>query len=194
MLAHLTASSAVGARRSAVVWRCAALLIVLLLALAGCAAEVSEDELGTTGNPTPEGIVESFLIELNQALADPELADPSKRRGLAELLASRFAPSERADQRAVMNSMLAEFAANAQQPAFGTKVVMEVSYSGVEVLSQDGDEALVGLVDGVVTLRWLDASDEVVRERSRALLDVLGVTSGGLPVLRVGSSWYMTER
>lgn len=171
-----------------------ALALCVLLLLAGCAASEDEAELGGAGNPTPQGIVESFLENLNTALKDPNLADPTTRRGLAELLASRFAPSERADQRAVMNSMLAEFAENAASPAVGTRVVLEVSYSSTTILSQDGDEALIGLEEGIITLRWLDDSGEVLRERTRALTEVLGETRGGLPVLRVGSNWYMTER
>ena len=167
----------------------AALLVLLLLT--ACAAEPA---VGGDGSPTPEAAVLSFIEDLNIALKSPTLADPVARRGLAERLASRFAPSERADQRAVLGQMLADFADSAARPIVGSKVQLEVTYSGTEIITSSGDEALIGVRDGLLTLRWLDASGELLRERSRALTDVLGETRGGLPVLRVGSSWYMTER
>lgn len=169
------------------------MLLLLALLLAGCAAAPAEEELAGAGGPTPQGVVESFLTDLNAALADPNLADATARRTWAERLASFFAPSERADQRAAMNAMLAGFADSAARPAYGTRVQLEVSYSRTQLLESSGDEALVGVIDGLVTLRWLDDAGEVVRERSGSLTDLIGQSSGGLPVLRVGPSWFMTE-
>lgn len=170
-----------------------ALALALALILTGCAAAPAEQELAGAGSPTPQGVVESFLAELNKALADPELGSPPARRAWSERLASYFAPSERADQRAALSEMLGAFADSASRPAFGSKVQLEVTYSGIEIISRSGDEALVRVVDGVFALRWIDANGEVVRERSGGLTDVIGQASGGLPVLRVGGSWFMTE-
>lgn len=170
-------------------------LIALLLAfgLAGCAAEPVEQELAGTGNSTAEGIVESFLEDLNMALADPKLADAAVRRSWAERLAGHFAPSERADQRAAMAAMLASYVDTAARPAVGSKVSLEIGFSHVEQLSNNGDEALIRVVDGTITLRWLNESGEVVRERSGPLTELIGEERGGLPVLRVGGRWFMTE-
>ncbi|GAB4430014.1 MAG: hypothetical protein OHK0015_14640 [Chloroflexi bacterium OHK40] len=166
---------------------------MLLLPLASCAAPPDEEELIGRGSPTPQGAVESFLDSLNSALGDPNLADPATRRGWAERLAAYFAPSERADQRAAMGAMLAAFIDSASRPVVGSQVRLEISYSSIELISRQGDEALVRVVDGVITLRWLDETGEVVRERRSGLTELIGQESGGLPVLRVGSSWYMTE-
>lgn len=167
--------------------------LALALLLAGCAAAPAEQELAGAGSPTPQGAVESFLAVLNEALADPRLGQAEARRAWSERLASYFAPSERADQRAAMGEMLAAFADSASRPAFGSRVQLEVTYSGIEIISRSGDEALVRVVDGVFALRWLDDGGEVLRERSGGLTEVIGQASGGLPVLRVGGSWFMTE-
>lgn len=177
-------------------WPSARLLAALLacaLILTGCAAEPAEEELVGAGGPTPEGVVESFLGVLNQALADPELATPEVRRTWAERLARYFAPSERADQRAAMSAMLAGYVDSAQRPAFGSKVQLEVVYSGVEIISSSDESALVRVVDGTINLRWLDDKGDVLRERTGNLTELIGQESGGLPVLRVGTSWFMTE-
>lgn len=172
-----------------------ALISALLLALllAGCAAEPVEQELAGAGSPTPQDAVESFIAELNKALADEGLAEPEVRRVWSERLASYFAPSERADQRAAMGQMLEAFADSAARPTFGSKVRLELSYSAIEIIEHSGDEALVRVVNGVVTLRWLDDAGETVRERTGGLVELLGESEGGLPVLRVGPSWFMTE-
>jgi hypothetical protein len=176
--------------------RAAHLLFALLVALGltACAAEPVEQELAGTGNSTAQGIVESFLEDLNEALADPALAEPAARRSWAERLAGHFAPSERADQRVAMAEMLAAYADTAARPAVGSKVSLEVSYSHAELIELSGDEALIRVVDGAITLRWLDESGEVVRERTGGLTELIGEERGGLPVLRVGGRWFMTER
>ena len=57
--------------------------LLLALGLAGCAAEPVEQELAGTGNSTAQGIVESFLDDLNAALADPSIARVAGRRSWA---------------------------------------------------------------------------------------------------------------
>jgi hypothetical protein len=181
--------SAIGYRLSAIT--------LLLLILAGCAAPASDataDDTIGVGRSSPEAAVDGFLEDLNLALQDPNLGDAARRRGLAERLAGYFAPGERIDQRAAFIDMLAGFADTSQSPVLGTKVSLAITYSRVELLSRDGDEALVRVVDGAFDLRWLDATGEVLRERTRGLTEVLGQDSDGLPVLRVDGLWFITER
>lgn len=166
--------------------------LALLALLAGCtAAAEPEEELGR-GQPTPMDAVESFVENLNDALADPQLADPEVRNRWADQLASRFAPSERQDQRQVMRAMLAGFVASGERPVVGSRVTMQISFSDIEVLRSSEDEALVHLVDGSITLRWTNEGGEVLRERTSNLMTVLG-GGEGLPVLRVDGQWFMTE-
>ncbi len=171
-------------------WCLAPLLLVALLFTA-CGVAPSEDELLGRGGPTPQAVVESFLTSLNEAL-QADLTAATERRAWAERLASYFAPSERADQRVVFAQMLADYAASATRPAYGSAIHTELSYSGIELLARDGDRATVRVVDGQVLLQWLDDEGEVVRERTGALSALLDQTEG-LPVVRVGGSWFMTE-
>ncbi len=167
-----------------------ALLAVLLL-LPACGAGLSEEDLVGRGGPTPQAVVESFLTTLNEAL-QANLTDETARRGWAERLASYFAPSERADQRLVFSRMLATHAQSAARPVYGTMVMVQITFTGTEVIERKDDRAVVRVVDGQVTLQWLDGEGQVVRERTSALATLMGGTEG-LPVLRVGGSWFITE-
>ncbi len=171
---------------------CATMLVVGVL-LAGCTSTPTSQELSGAGGASPQAVVESFLEDLNQALAAPDLADPAARRVWAERLASHFAPSERADQRIAMATMLAKFADSMASPAIGSRATLELTFSGTEVINQDEGRALVRIIDGLIVLRFLDANGEVLRERSAGISEVIGQLSGGLPVLQVGTSWYITE-
>ncbi len=173
--------------------RLALLILAAALLLAGCATEPADEELAGAGGSSPQAVVESFLEDLNRALAAAQLDQPSVRRAWAERLAGHFAPSERADQRVAMAAMLADFAAGAASPAVGDRAALEVTWTRIDLLEQDGDRALVRVVDGVLTLRFLDAQGELLRERTAGLTDVIGQASGGLPTLQVGGSWFMTE-
>jgi hypothetical protein len=164
-----------------------------MLVPAGCGAEPTEQELAGAGGSSPQAVVESFLEDLNQALADAALAQPNVRRAWAERLAGHFAPSERADQRAALAEMLAGFAASTASPAVGSKAALEITYSGTELIEQRDGRALVRVVNGLLTLRFIDAQGEVLRERTAGLTEVLGQSNGGLPTLQVGGSWYLTE-
>jgi len=165
-------------------------LLALLFLLAGCAAPAVEEE-ASRGGITPRDVAQSFIEDLNQALA-ADLSDTAVRNRWAEQLASRFAPSERRDQREVMRTMLAGFASSARDPIVGSKVTMEISFERIEWSSTGPDEALVRLVDGAVTLRWLSDSGELLRERTGNLMELLG-GGPGLPVLRVDGQWFLTE-
>jgi hypothetical protein len=176
----------------AICYRLVAMLVVLL-ALSGCAAGAAEADLAGAGGGSPRQVVESFLEDLSAALGDPELAEPEVRRAWAERLASHFAPSERADQRAALGEMLARFAASAASPAVGARATLELSFSGTELIEQREGRALVRVVDGQLILRFYDADDELLRERTGGLLELIDERRGGLPTLQVGGSWFMTE-
>jgi hypothetical protein len=89
--------------------------------------------------------------------------------------------------------MLADFAATSASPAVGTKATLEVTWTRMELRSLEGDRALVHVVDGVLVLRFLDTDGTILRERTGGLTDMIGQTSDGLPTLRVGGSWFLTE-
>jgi hypothetical protein len=72
-------------------------------------------------------------------------------------------------------------------------MVMELTYTTVDELSRTEETALVEVVDGAFVLRWLNAEGEPLRERSGNIMEIIGQTSGGLPVLRVGAQWFLTE-
>ncbi len=167
------------------------LLLVILLVLPACGAELSEEDLVGRGGPTPQAAVESFLATLNEAL-QADLADETARRGWAERLASYFAPSERADQRIVFSRMLATYVQSAARPVYGSTATVQITYTGAEVIERQGDRAVVRVVDGQVTLQWLDREGQVVRERTSALAVLMGRTDG-FPVVRVGGTWFITE-
>jgi hypothetical protein len=166
-------------------------ILVLVLGITGCGDRID----GTTGlgGSSPEAVVESFIEDLNLALNAPDLADPDARRGWAERLASYFTPSERLDQRNALRSMLNGYADSTRQPAYGTAMLLEISFTRTEVISRDGNQALVDVIDGVFIARWYDAENQVIRERSSSLHDTLSLTTGGIPVRRVGGLWYITE-
>jgi hypothetical protein len=179
-------------RLSVIGYRLAAVLVLLLL-LSACGAVVSNAELVGSGGASPRQVVESFLEDLNAALGDPDLAEPEVRRAWAERLSSHFTPSERADQRAALGAMLARFVASTADPVVGTRATLELSFSGTELIEQGEGRALVRVVDGQLILRFYDADDEILRERTGGLLELIGERRGGLPTLQVGGSWFMTE-
>ncbi|NTW98078.1 MAG: hypothetical protein HGB28_05955 [Oscillochloris sp.] len=182
-------------RLSAIGYRLSAILF--LLALVACAAPSdgsASNSAGGVGRSSPEAAVDGFLEDLNSALRDPSLADAAAQQSWAERLAGYFAPDERLDQRVAFSDMLAGFVDTAQNPVVGSKATLEITYSRLELLSRDGDEALVRVVDGSFALRWLDAQGDVVRERTGGLTEVIGQQSGGIPVLQVDGLWFLTER
>ncbi|NJN15807.1 MAG: hypothetical protein HC822_05725 [Oscillochloris sp.] len=167
-------------------------LLALLGACSAPAVAVADEEAGRGGG-SPEQVVDSFVESLNLALRDPSLNDPNVRRTWSERLASYFAPSERVDQRTVFAGMLSRFATTAQQPFVGERVSLEIIYTRTEVIAQDERSAEVSLVDGTIELRWLDDSGNILRGRSSNLMDLIGGGRAGLPVLRVGNQWFLTE-
>ncbi|WP_245668738.1 hypothetical protein [Chloroflexus islandicus] len=168
------------------------LWLALGLLLGGCGAAALEENVGL-GGVTPEAVVESFLEDINAALADPALNETATRQMWANRLASYFAPGERADQRQAMREMLDGFASANTRPARGSRAEVTISYDRTRVLRADERTALVEIVNAVMTVRWRDNEGNLLLERSGALLRLIGREESGLPVIRVDGRWYLTE-
>ena len=168
----------------------AALLLLLNLAACVDTADTGDQRLGYE---SPEAAVSAFLIDLNLALNDPQIASAEIRREWANRLAGHFAPRERADQRPVMAELLNGFVNAAASPARGSQVEMTVTFTRAAVLSQSEDTAEVDVIDAVLLVRWRDDDQNVVLERSTDLLSLIGRDNQGLPAVRVDGRWYLTE-
>ncbi len=160
--------------------------------LGGCGAAALDENVGL-GGVTPEAVVESFLEDMNAALADPALNEAATRQMWANRLASYFAPGERADQRQAMREMLDGFASANTRPARGSRAEVTISYDRTRVLRADDRTALVEIVNAVMTVRWRDNEGNLLLERNGALLRLIGREESGLPVIRVDGRWYLTE-
>lgn len=174
------------ASRAMVLW------LALGLLLGGCGAAALDENVGL-GGVTPEAVVESFLEDMNAALADPALNEAATRQMWANRLASYFAPGERADQRQAMREMLDGFASANTRPARGSRAEVTISYDRTRVLRADDRTALVEIVNAVMTVRWRDNEGNLLLERNGALLRLIGREESGLPVIRVDGRWYLTE-
>ncbi|WP_298482255.1 hypothetical protein [uncultured Chloroflexus sp.] len=168
------------------------LWLVLGFFLGGCGAVALDENVGL-GGVTPEAVVESFLEDINAALADPALNEAATRQMWANRLASYFAPSERADQRQVMREMLDGFASANTRPTRGSRAEVTISYDRTRVLRADDRTALVEIANAVITVRWRDNEGNLLLERNGALLRLIGREESGLPVIRVDGRWYLTE-
>lgn len=173
--------------------------LLVVFGLSGCGTSIAIEQEASLGGGSPEAVAESFFEDLNRALSDPELADSEVNRAWAERLASYFAPSERADQRAAFATTLATYGYRIDQLDANEQFVIEVVYEGIEQIDRDGDRANVRLVEGMILMRQTrdtgPTTQVTVREQERALGEVLGLASseGVFPVLRVNGRWFMTE-
>ncbi len=168
------------------------LWLVLGFFLGGCGAVALDENVGL-GGVTPEAVVESFLEDINAALADPALNEAATRQMWANRLASYFAPGERVDQRQAMREMLDGFANANTRPARGSRAEVTISYDRTRSLRADDRTALVEIANAVITVRWRDNEGNLLLERNGALLRLIGREESGLPVIRVDGRWYLTE-
>jgi hypothetical protein len=166
---------------------------LLLLLLTGCTTTDTSPEQ-QLGQPSPETAVTAFLSDLNLALNDLQIRDDATvRQNWANRLAGHFTPRELADQRSVMLELLNGFVIATASPARGENVEIILTYTRAEVITQSTDTAEVDVIDGLFVVRWRDAEQNVVLERSANLLSLIGRSNQGLPVQRVDGRWYMTE-
>lgn len=169
----------------------------LLLTSCGLPLEVEQDE-SSFGGATPEEATEAFFGNLNEALKDPTLTQIETRRMWAERMASYFAPSERVDQRGVLQRMLANFAEGFEQLPPDQLVTLEVDYTLIQVVDQNDEEAMVRLIDGVVRFRRMQVLEngyrQILVDQQRPLNQTLGLRQGVLPLIQVNGRWFLTER
>ncbi len=175
------------------------LLAALLLAMpVGCSPATSReaDSIGV-GAPTPALIVQTFLEQLNEALKDPQLANPDVRRAWAARLASYFAPNEREDQRAALGAALAGLVSGVRQLEPDEKLTLELSDTiRVDVGPADGDMVLVRPVNVSLTLRIERATPRgttVELEQQVPLEKLVGRPDGAIPTIQINDRWFLTE-
>lgn len=171
------------------------LWFIAALLLTGCGTAVEADSSGTGGS-SPEAVTESFFEDLNAALQDPALDELEQRRFWAVRLAGHFAPSERVTQRTFMARTLADFSYSLSQRS-DERLLIEIIYARIELVERRSEEARVRLVDGKIRLTWYrdenDGSRLVLREQERALTEVIGLSSGVFPTVRVNRQWFLTS-
>lgn len=175
------------------------LWLPVLCLLAACAAVPSiEQDASSLGGTTPEEAAAGFFQSFNEALQDPALTELETRRIWAERLASYFAPSERVDQRYVLQQMLANFAAGMEQLEADQRMTLEVSYSALQVMDESSQRATVRLVDGTLRFRRVRVTEDdrriVLLDQQRPLAQTLGLQQGTLPLVQVNGRWFLTER
>lgn len=172
------------------------LLLLLVVLPVGCGVPV-EIEQEDTGGETPREVVGHFLDNLNQALQDPNLEQPKVREVWALQLASHFAPSERANQRLALEDMLTRFATSLSALGEDEQLTIEIRYESIRLDEQHGNRGSVYIVDGWLNLRQVHVAENgrktVRRDQGGPLLEVIGLKSKVLPVLRVNGRWFLTE-
>jgi uncharacterized lipoprotein YajG len=175
-------------------------ILVILLALAGCALPSNQTTVRgeqTAGSDLPpDRVAENFFDDLQRALKDQQLASDDKRGQWAEQLASYFAPSERDNQRIALRSMLDNFVAGLGELESNEQMTIELKFDGVETVSENGNRALVRLVNGsinVLITRTTEAGAVTLYKDDVPLAKIIGGENGTVPVVRIGRAWYLTE-
>lgn len=170
------------------------LLLCMLVTLAACANTEQGAALVGTGGTNPQEVVSNFVDDFNKALRDPQLDTRTRQNYWADLLASYFAPNERVDQRQNMSQALATFAAGVDQLEADQKLVVEVTYSGIELANQHDDRASIRLVDGTLHLRIVRESDlKTINDVQRPFDATIGQRDGMLPLVQLNGHWFLTE-
>lgn len=168
--------------------------MLLALLLAGCASvestAPSDDVSQSDGSLGPVPVVISFFEDLRAAIKNPELSDADTREKIVDRLAGYFAPNERDDQRQALATALAGLVRRQQLREGRAPLTIDLRPGRFEKISDDGERALVRLVDAHLVLvyateRGNDESNTVPVE------EVLGRSD--IPVVRIGNRWFLTE-
>jgi len=177
--------------------------VLLVLAACGVAPDDAnrQDESGGGSRYGPESVGEHFFKDLQDALKDPALADDTTRGKWAEKLAEYFAPNERDDQRAALNTSLSSFADGMGRLNANQTLTLDVRVTGVQKISDDGDRALVRPVNGAanasIYLLIAHTNDRGVVvpefEQEIGFDKIIGRSDGAIPTIRIGDRWYLTE-
>jgi hypothetical protein len=177
----------------------------VLLALAACGVAPDDanrqDEPGGGSRYGPESVAEHFFKDLHDALKDPALADDTARGKWAEKLAEYFAPNERDDQRAALNTSLSSLVDGMGRLNANQTLTLDVRVTGVQKVSDDGDRALVRPVNGTanasIYLLIAHTNDRGVVipefEQEIGFDKIIGRSDGAIPTIRIGDRWYLTE-
>jgi hypothetical protein len=172
--------------------------IILIASLSGCLAsnQAIQDEKG--GGETPEAVVHYFLTTLSSAIQDPDIDNPETRLVWALRLSTAFPPGERVDQRALIQTMLANFSHGHEELAKNQRLIVDIVYTELVVDTPHDNQAHVNIVEGQLYLRWMRVDPggaEILQKDQRVLLtDVIGAYGTFLPVLYVDGRWFLTEK
>jgi hypothetical protein len=184
---------------------CFALCAALALALAACSAALNNgptpDDPAGGSRYGPESVAENFFNDLRAALKDPALADDTVRSKWAEKLSNYFAPNERDDQRAALNEALSSFTDGQAQLNAGQTLTIDLRFTGVQKVSDDGQRALVRPVNSganaSIYLLIAHTNDRGVVvpefEQEIGFDKIIGRNDGAIPTIRIGDRWYLTE-
>ena len=181
------------------------MFVGLLLALTACGAAPDDTTTQTdaAGGSRfgPESVAENFFKDLRDALKDPALANDAERSKWAEKLADYFAPNERDDQRAAMHTALSSFTDGLKQLGASQTLTLDLRFTNVEKVSDDGEHALVRPVNGnnnaSIYLLIAQTNDRGVIvpefEQEIGFEKITGRSDGAIPTIRSGDRWYLTE-
>jgi hypothetical protein len=178
----------------------------LLLVLVACSS-TSEQPTQQVDDPAggsrfgPQVLAENFLKDLRDALHDPALGNDTVRSKWAEKLANYFAPNERDDQRVALNTALASFADGQTKLDLGQTLTLDLRFTSVQKIADDGEHALVRPVNGgadagiyLLIARTNDRGVVVPEFEQEIGFDkIFGREDGAFPAIRVGDRWYLTE-
>jgi hypothetical protein len=179
--------------------------VTLLVALAACGAApgdvASQADLAGGSRFGPESVAENFFKDLRDALKDPALADDAGRSRWAEKLANYFAPNERDDQRAALHAALSSFTDGLKQLDATQTLTLDLRFTNVEKVSDDGERALVRPVNGAnnasIYLLIAQTTDRGVVipefEQEIGFEKITGRSDGAVPTIKIGDRWYLTE-
>jgi hypothetical protein len=175
----------------------------LLLVACGAAPGDATPQADSGGGSRfgPESVAENFFKDLRDALKDPALADDAARSKWAEKLANYFAPNERDDQRTAMNAALLSFTDGLKQLDAAQTLTLDLRFTNVEKISDDGERALVRPVNGnnnaSIYLLIAHTNDRGVAipefEQEIGFEKITGRSDGAVPTIRIGDRWYLTE-
>ncbi|HEX5690649.1 MAG TPA: hypothetical protein VFX76_11635, partial [Roseiflexaceae bacterium] len=135
-------------------WMRGACVLVCVLMVLGACSSSSEQAAQQVDDPAggnrfgPQVLAENFLKDLRDALHDSKLGDETTRSRWAEKLANYFAPNERDDQRVALNASLAGFAEGQTKLDVGQTLTLDLRFTSVQKIADDGERALVRPVNG----------------------------------------------
>ena len=173
---------------------CRLLLASVLFLLAACGPTAVVEEPGRIGGgSTPYDVVNTFLDEFGQALKDPQIQNDDVRERRANILADFFTPGEREDQRVAFGTMLDNYAGELKTAVAPNETfVLQLVWDDIEAPANPPQRALVKVVNGSVAWQVL-RDGYIIDEQQTLLRDMIGRADSSLPVVKVGTIWFLTE-